>query len=142
MNGIAWILATHSDSYGPTGNVAVGLAERAAELTQYRELEILDTLAATYAAAGRFERATTTAQAALSLASAAKLDRRANEIRRRLKLYKQGKPIENLSSLCGSKREFCSRFGDGLRARSASEGQPHDDPRWRFGLPCQRWGHS
>ncbi|PYV39525.1 MAG: peptidase S1, partial [Acidobacteria bacterium] len=93
MNGIAWILATHSDSYGPTGNVAVGLAERAAELTQYRELEILDTLAATYAAAGRFERATTTAQAALSLASAAKLDRRANEIRRRLKLYKQGKTL-------------------------------------------------
>ena len=32
------------------------------------------------------------------------------------------------------KRELCSRFGDGLRARSASEGQSRDDPRWRFGL--------
>jgi tetratricopeptide (TPR) repeat protein len=85
-------LATHPDSHGPTSEVAVGLAERAAELTQYRELEILDTLAATYAAAGRFERATTTAQTALSLASAAKLDRRSNEIRRLLKLYRQGKP--------------------------------------------------
>ena len=53
MNGIAWILATHPDSYGPTSNVAVGLAERAAELTQYRELEILDTLVSSHVCSRR-----------------------------------------------------------------------------------------
>jgi tetratricopeptide (TPR) repeat protein len=92
MNRLAWILATHPDSHGPNGDVAVGLAERAAELTQYRELEILDSLAAAYAAANRFDRAVTTAQAALALASADRLNQRADGVRRRLKLYSQGKP--------------------------------------------------
>ena len=50
--------------------------------------------------------------------------------------YQASEPL--VSPLCGSTREFFSRFGDGLRARSASEGQPRDDPRWRFGLPVSR----
>ena len=92
MNGIAWILATHPDSHGLTDEVAVSLAQRAAELTQYREFEILDTLAAAYAAANQFDRAVTTAQTALALASEGRSNQRADEIRRRLKLYRQGKP--------------------------------------------------
>jgi len=92
MNGLAWILATHTGSSGSDSDFAVSLAERAAELTQYRELEILDTLAAAYAAAGRFERATKTAETALSLASAPGLERWGDEILGRLRLYKQGKP--------------------------------------------------
>ena len=43
------------------------------------------------------------------------------------------------------------RYGDrnenfvlvlGLRARSASEGQPRDAPRWRFGLPVRGGGRG
>jgi len=47
-----------------------------------------------------------------------------------------------LRASCGSKREFCSPFGHGVRARSASEGQPRDDPRWRFGLPSGGQGYQ
>jgi hypothetical protein len=88
-----WILATHPDSHGLTDEVAVSLAQRAAELTQYREFEVLDTLAAAYAAANQFDRAVTTAETALALASEGRLNQRADEIRRRLKLYRQGKPF-------------------------------------------------
>jgi tetratricopeptide (TPR) repeat protein len=92
MNGIAWILATHPNFLVRTGDMAIRLAERAAELSQYQNFEILDTLAAAYAAGDRFDRAVSIAQAALELASAAKLNPQANQIRKRLELYKQSKP--------------------------------------------------
>ena len=70
----------------------IRLAERAADLTRHQNPGILDTLAVAYAAAGQFDRAVTTAQTALALASAAHAGDLANQIRMRLELYKQRKP--------------------------------------------------
>ena len=70
-------------------NKAIELAERAAGLTGYKDAAILETLAVTYAVAGRFDRAITTAQSALNLPSAVQNDELANRIRRQLQFYRR-----------------------------------------------------
>ncbi|MEE9294379.1 MAG: tetratricopeptide repeat protein [Phycisphaerae bacterium] len=98
LNGAAWILATHPDPNIREANRAILLAERAARLTKHEDPRILDTLAAAYAAAGRFERAEASARAALALISPTKDEETADRIRRRLDLYRQAIPfIESAS---------------------------------------------
>ncbi len=92
LNDMAQILATHPDPNLRDASEAIDLAERAAELTKYQNVTILNTLATAYASAGQFDQAVTTAQAALALASAAQNDELANRIRRQLELYRQAKP--------------------------------------------------
>jgi tetratricopeptide (TPR) repeat protein len=70
MNNLAWTLAASEDAELRDGVEAVRLAERACELTHYRETIIVGTLAAAYAEAGRFDNAIATAQRACTLASA------------------------------------------------------------------------
>jgi hypothetical protein len=60
--------------------------------TQRDEMRVLDTLAAAYAATGRFDLAVSTVQKALALASPTAQDGVTKQIRERLELYKQGKP--------------------------------------------------
>jgi tetratricopeptide (TPR) repeat protein len=62
---MAWIFATHPDRGRRRPAEAVHLAETAAEPTAYRNVEVLNTLAAAYASAGRFERAVDVAQSAV-----------------------------------------------------------------------------
>ena len=93
MNEIAWILATHPDGRVRDPREAVGLAERSAELTGFRQPVILDTLAAAYAASGDFDRAVATAQKATALAAAGHSERLAGEIGRRLELYREKTPF-------------------------------------------------
>ena len=71
---------------------AVRLASRATELSGGRDPAILDTLAAAYAAAGRFEEAVRTAEAAEALFAAGSAPGPAAEVRARLNLYRAGKP--------------------------------------------------
>ncbi len=68
FNDMAWLLATHGDAAVRDGDEAVRLAERAVRLTQERHPALLDTLAASYAAAGRFDDAVATAEEAHQLA--------------------------------------------------------------------------
>jgi len=89
---LAWILATHPDPKIRDANQAVTLAERAADLTHRRNAMVLNALAAAYASAGLFDKAVTTAQTALSLASAEHNDQLADQLRKSLQLYKQQKP--------------------------------------------------
>ena len=91
-NNLAWILAAYPDSELHHPSQAIQLAERAAELTRYQDAAVLDTLAAAYAAAGQFDRAVTTAQTAIALASATKNNDLANQLHERLQLYRQAKP--------------------------------------------------
>ena len=91
LNHIAWILATDADSNIRNGAEAVGLAERAAQLTQNRNAAILDTLAAAYAESGRFDDAVETAERALKLAQEANKENLVEAIRESLELYKTGK---------------------------------------------------
>jgi len=67
-NNIAWLLATHPDASLRDGAQAVALAERAVQLTAGTDAGVLDTLAAAYAEAGRFDSAAATARRALAAA--------------------------------------------------------------------------
>jgi len=89
MYRAAWILATHPSASVRNPDQAVALATQAVELTDSNNPEILDVLGAAYAAAGNFEQAVKTAQAALDLA----VDRQAKplegQILMRLQSYRR-----------------------------------------------------
>jgi tetratricopeptide (TPR) repeat protein len=71
LNNLAWIRAANPQRELRNGPEAVRLAERACEVTKFKEPLLVGTLAAAYAEAGRFEEAAATAQKARALALAA-----------------------------------------------------------------------
>jgi tetratricopeptide (TPR) repeat protein len=87
LNGIAQVLVMHPDEKVRNANEAVGFAERAAELTGHQDASVLETLAVTYAAAGRFDRAVTTTLKAIELASASGSAELAEYLREQLEIY-------------------------------------------------------
>jgi tetratricopeptide (TPR) repeat protein len=70
---------------------ALVFALSAAELTKYKDIAILETLAAVYATAGQFDNAVKTAQTALELASVGKNKETIAKIAHQMELYKQKK---------------------------------------------------
>jgi tetratricopeptide (TPR) repeat protein len=68
LDGLAWILATANAAEYRNGPQAVGMAERACELTSGADANKLKTLAASYAEVGNFEKASATASNALEKA--------------------------------------------------------------------------
>ena len=92
MNNLAWILATHQDAQFRNPQEAVRLAKRVCELAPYEDPGFLDTLAAAYAAAGKFPQAIETAQRALQLAGFSKQKQLTETIQKHLRLYKAGRP--------------------------------------------------
>jgi len=90
LNDMAKILTVHCDPKVRDVDRAVRLAEHAAELTKYQDAFVLDTLAMAYAAAGQFDRAVTTAELAIKLASATPNHALAKHLRDLLELYRQG----------------------------------------------------
>jgi serine/threonine-protein kinase len=92
LKNLAWILATSKDVKLQNPNGVVKLAVRACELTEYNQPEFLDTLAAAYAAAGRFSQAIQTAEKAINLAENTGMTDLAERIRKRLELYQAGQP--------------------------------------------------
>jgi tetratricopeptide (TPR) repeat protein len=91
LNNLAWILASTSNQGIRNGPEAVRLAERACELTQRREPVLLGTLAAAYAAAGRFKEAVESAEQARDQAAAAGQTDVDENNRKLLELYRAGK---------------------------------------------------
>ena len=91
LNSIAWILATTQDPKISNPKEAVKFALRACELTQYKVPDTINTLAAAYAATGKFDEAIKTAEKAIELARSANRKDLAEEISERLKLYRQNK---------------------------------------------------
>ena len=92
QNNLAWLLATLAPAEGGNPVRAVTLTERACELTNNRVAAYLDTLAAAYAAAGRFNDAITTAQKAIELAKSARQPQLVKQIELHLELYRAGRP--------------------------------------------------
>ena len=92
LNNLAWLLAATDKLAYQNPTRAVEFARRACELTDYKHPELLDTLAAAYAAAGRFEEATETAEKAIELAVSAGRKDLAAEIQDRLQSYRAGQP--------------------------------------------------
>jgi tetratricopeptide (TPR) repeat protein len=88
----AWLMATHEPVRNGEAVRAVELAQRACALTDRRDTDCLDTLAAAYASAGRFDEAVSTAKEAWRLAQAAGQASLAEDIHIRLQLYRDRKP--------------------------------------------------
>jgi tetratricopeptide (TPR) repeat protein len=91
-NNLAWILATSPDPGLRDPAEALRLAESAARSADAPDPDLLDTLAAAQAAAGRFDAAVATAELAAARADAAGRSALAREIRARLALYRAGRP--------------------------------------------------
>jgi tetratricopeptide (TPR) repeat protein len=89
---IAWIRATSPDDGLRDGDEAIRLASRAVALAGDRDVTALDTLAAAYAAAGRFDDAVETARRALAVASETGRDQARAPIAERLALYLDNQP--------------------------------------------------
>ena len=92
LHKAAWLLATSEPAAGGDPDRAVRLAQRARELSGRENAECLDTLAAAYAAAGRFDDAVLMAERAVELANAAGQGPLARQIQVRLELYRAGQP--------------------------------------------------
>ena len=92
QNNLAWLLATRAPSEGGDPVRAVTLADQACKLTDNRVAQYLDTLAAAYAATGRFDDAVATAQKAIELARSAGQLQVATQVEPRLELYRAGRP--------------------------------------------------
>lgn len=93
LNNLSWALSTTWDQKNRNAIEAVKLAEQVCKETDYENPFSLDTLAAAYAAVGRYSDAVRTAQKALALVpESAKQSKLAGEIYDRLLLYKSGKP--------------------------------------------------
>ena len=90
LNNLAWLLATVGDVSSQNAARAVELAERSCELDSNKRPEFMDTLAAAYAAAGRFEDAVKTAMQAIEAAKAGGQEDTSAEIQKRLELYEAG----------------------------------------------------
>jgi tetratricopeptide (TPR) repeat protein len=92
-NNLAWLLATCSEESLRNGSRAVELARQADRLSGNKHPEILDTLAAAYAEAGRFSDAIQVAQDAAELAGATAQPELFRQIQGRIKLYQAGRPF-------------------------------------------------
>ena len=88
LNNLAWFLVVfkEADFYDPIE--AVRLAQKACKLTNYQNVAPLDTLAAAYAATGRFNEAVDTAEKALRLAQAENNKPMVDCIQQHLNLFK------------------------------------------------------
>jgi tetratricopeptide (TPR) repeat protein len=95
LNALAWIYATCPKAELRNGAEAVRLAERACVLTKRQKTAMLDTLAAAYAEAGRFDDAVKIAEEIRALAVLAHDTNTADTARQRLALYQAGKPYRD-----------------------------------------------
>jgi tetratricopeptide (TPR) repeat protein len=103
-NNLAWFLATAADAGLRDGAEAVRLAEEVRGRMGREDAGVLDTLAAAYAAAGRFDEAVQTAQRGLELARSAGDAPLAEQIAARLTSYESGKAYGEESGTANERR--------------------------------------
>jgi Tfp pilus assembly protein PilF len=93
LAGLAWIRATAAEPTLQRGDEAVRLAERAAALTNHRDLAALDALGAAYAATGRYDEAIGAARQGRELAAAAGQRAVVAQFEQRIELYRKREPL-------------------------------------------------
>jgi protein O-mannosyl-transferase len=98
LNNLAWTLATSDRAELRDAAGAVRSAERACELTHYRETIMVGTLAAAYAEAGRFDEAVATAQKACALATASGQTELLQRNQELLELYRARQPYREIAT--------------------------------------------
>jgi tetratricopeptide (TPR) repeat protein len=94
-NALAWIYATDQDKSVRNGDEAIKWAQVAVRGKKKIYPEYLDTLAAAFAEAGKYENASQIARRALSLAREYGNKELADNIESRLQLYQSGRPFHD-----------------------------------------------
>ena len=92
-NQIAWLLATCPDSKVRNGKKAIEFATKSCELNEWKEGEVIDTLAAAYAEAGDFKRAAEFETKAIALMKPGSDTMK--EASARLELYEHRRPYRS-----------------------------------------------
>jgi Flp pilus assembly protein TadD len=100
-NNLAWLLATCPVASLRNGAKAVQHALQANKLSGGKQPDILDTLAAAYAEAGRFPEALAAARAALELATRRNNRPLADALRAQIARYEAGQPFRQTPSTSG-----------------------------------------
>ena len=95
MNNFAWQLATHPDDQVRNGQLAVRWAQAATTQSQARDPGVLDTLAASYAEAGRFDDAIKASQRAIALVDPTQSPELIARMQGRLRGYQQKQPFRH-----------------------------------------------
>lgn len=95
LNAAAWILATHPRDDVRDAPEALRMAQNAAGLTGRQNPWVLDTLAAAYAANGRYDAAAAAAREALALLAGPETAELVDKIRARLVLYERHQPYRD-----------------------------------------------
>lgn len=93
LNQIAWLRSTDPDPGIRNALEAIRMAEHACQLTQNGDPVILDTLAAAYAEAGKFQDALHYADKALEIAVSTKQESLVKDIRKRKELFRKNLPF-------------------------------------------------
>jgi Flp pilus assembly protein TadD len=104
LSNLAWLLATASDEKVRNGQEAVRYAEKACALTGRQQAQMVAVLAAAYAEAGRFNKATAAAQQAVELARAAGNEQLATAGEQLLQLYASGRPYHEPPSKAANRQ--------------------------------------
>ncbi len=92
---LAWLLATRDGGAAADARDAVALAERARTAAGHDDARLLDTLAAAYAASGRFTDAAEAARRAATFARRAGDDAFAADVEQRVARYESGQPVRS-----------------------------------------------
>lgn len=92
LNNFAWLLATSPQAGFRNGPEAVQLAERACRLTDYKAPAVIETLAAAYAEAGRFDDAVAASEKAYNLALSHGQESLVVKLQQLLQLFKAHRP--------------------------------------------------
>jgi tetratricopeptide (TPR) repeat protein len=95
LNDLAWIYATCPKAELRNGPEAVRLAGQACRITKRQNTAMLDTLAAAYAEAGRFDEAVKTTEEIRARALSSHDPATADAAQQRLELYQAGKPYRD-----------------------------------------------
>ena len=95
LNNYAWVLATSPIDTFRDGDLALELAKKAAEKSNYKQAHILSTLGAAYAEIGDFKNAIEWSTKAIEIAEKEKHDR-LDDLKKELDSYKLNKPYREI----------------------------------------------
>lgn len=90
LSRIAWLMATSPEDAVRDGRRALTLAERAVQITDGRDADSLDTLAAAYAEIGQFRDAARTEERAIAAAQSTGMAQMIPDMQARLEMYRAG----------------------------------------------------
>lgn len=121
LNNLAWLLATSPDDAIRNGRRAIELAQKACELTEWKEPHIISTLAAGHAEAGDFAKAREFSQKAVDASDDS--DQVKEQLKGELASYEAEKPWRERQEM-----EEATLDAPGGQATSESELEENDEP--------------